>query len=560
MTYISKDNLDKINFNIDDYAETFELYTQDLNDYILAFSGRRDNNVEYAKRYLLSKLEEKWLPILNFNSSRILSDIRDLQAPKREYVTSLTLRELLKYDDGESDWLIPNFLSSTGLYILAAPPKTGKTILLNKLMYSVAVSGTFMDRPTQTGNVLNIQLEEGIKTMKKRAYLAGFGDDSDEETSLVVNFSDRVLIERVFDLSSDLEWLSKLITKHKPKLVTIDSLRMASVKSDAGENTNEFGKLLYALQQVINFAGTCCILVHHMNKGNGAKNVDLVQRLAGHTSISAASDGIIGLTSEEDEDGRMIMLKTKPRDGTELTIYYRLIKNDKGLWDLKKIFEDTPGNSVYTSLIMRFLGKYPDDYFTAGAIAKELNISLSDKNFNESLEYLDSSEILSKKFINQSVRYALPTNSLWIVNPSRVKDMVSPSIIDANNIMLCKTKKELRHLVTDWGVEREREAKLLLFPEEREKVKELIRSWEFNIDETVIYNNAEYVISERYSMEPSLFKNKYKLVGFTEWVMESELSTVDIDYSYSSVYDIETSISELERIQDEELITTDFQG
>lgn len=552
MSYISENQLDRINFNLDDYTELFEAYTKDLEEYIAAFSGRRDGNVDYAKRFLLSKLEEKWLPILNFNSSRILSDIRDLQAPRHDYVTSLSLRELLKYEDGESDWLIPNFFSSTGLYILAAPPKTGKTILLNKLMYAVAVSGVFMDRPTQTGNVLYIQLEESIKTMKKRAYLSGFGDDSDEETSLVVNFSDRLHIERVFDLSTDLDWLSKLIMEYKPKLVAIDSLRMASVKSDAGENTNEFGKLLYALQQVVNFSGTCCVLVHHMNKTSGGKNIDLVQKLAGHTSISAASDGIIGLTSEEDEDGRMIMLKTKPRDGTEMTIYYRLVKNDKGLWDIKKIFEDTPGNSVYTSLIMRFLGKFPDEYFTATAIAKELGIEISDKDFNASLEYLDSSEILSKKFIRQSVRYALTTNSLWIVNPSRVKDMVSPSIIDANNIMLCKTKKELRELVKDWDSEREKDAKLLLFPEERDRVKNLIRSWEFDIDEHVIYKNVQYIVVERYNMEPSLSKNKYKLGGVKEWVLEAELSSVDIDYDYVEPVTIP-------EIKEEDLITDEFQ-
>lgn len=528
MSVISKDAIESINFNLESYEELFANYKKDLEQYIATFSGKRSEHVDYAKRFLLSKLEAKWLPLLNFNATRIQSDIRDLQAPKLDFVTSLSLRELINYDDGQSDWLIPNFLSSTGLYILAAPPKTGKTILLNKLNYGVAVSGEFMGRPVQTGNVLYIQLEESLKTMKKRALLSGFGDDRDEETSIVVNFSDRVRIERVFDLSTDLDWLVKKINEFKPKLVAIDSLRMASVKSEAGENTNEFGKLLYALQKVVNFTGTCCVLVHHMNKTTG-KNVDLVQRLAGHTSISAASDGIIGLSSEEDEEGRMIVLKTKPRDGTEMTIYYRLVKNDKGLWDIEKVYEDTPANSIATSKIIRFLGAHPDQYYTAKQIARELGLDRMSKDFNQALDYLDSSEILHKQYKDKSVRYALTSNSLWIVNPQRVKDMVSPAVRDANSLMLCKNKRQLRNLVKEWDSDREKEAKRVLFPEERERIKALIKTWEFELEEIVMYEGQYYVIEAREDMEPSLSKNMYKLKDMDEPVNECCLNPVDGD-------------------------------
>lgn len=523
MSAMSRHNLEKINFDIDSYDALFEEYRADLESYIKAFSGKRSKHVDYLKTFLLSKLEQKWLPILNFNSSRIASHITEMQAPKTDIITSLTMRELLSYDDGESEWLIPNFFSSTGLYILAAPPKTGKTILLNMLIYGVAVSGEFLSRPVQTGKVLYIQLEESIKTMKKRARMSGFGDSTDEETSLVINFSDRVRIERVFDLSTDLDWLSKLITEYKPRLVAIDSLRMASVKSDSGENTNEFGKLLYALQKVVNFTGTCCILVHHMNKTTG-KNVDLIQRLAGHTSISAASDGIIGLTSEEDESGKMIALRTKPRDGTEMTIYYRLVKNDRGLWGINKIYEDTAANSVFTSKILRFLGNNPDQYYTAKGIARELGLDRMGKEFNEALDYLESSEILKRKYGQESVTYALTTDSLWLVNPQRVKDMVSASVRDANSLMLCTTKRELRNLVQDWDQDREREAKILLFPEERERIKTLIKSWEFDKGDVVMYKGQLYTVASRdESNPPSLTKTKYILENVKHPVLEIDL-------------------------------------
>ena len=549
MSLISKDTITKINFNVEDYEELFSDYVQDLQEYIKAFSGKVINPyMDYAKRLFLSKLEEKWLPLLNFNGARILSDIRDLQAPKIEIKTSLTMRELLSEDDGKSDWLIPNLLSTSGLYILAAPPKTGKTVLLNFLIYGVAVSGEFLGRPVQTGNVMYVQLEESTKTMKKRAVMSGFGQQ-DEEVSLVVNFSDRVRIERSFDLSSDLDWLSKQITKHNINLVVIDSLRMASVKSEAGENTNEFGKLLYALQRVINFTGTCCVLVHHMNKITG-KKVDLVNKLSGHTSISAASDGIIGLSAEEDGDGKMIVLKTKPRDGTELTIYYRLVRNDRGMWEIVKIYEDNASGSIFTSKILRYVGLHTDEYFTARALAAAINADSTSKDFLEALEYLDSSEIISRKYQNKSVLYGLKQDALWIVNPQRVKDMVSGSVLDANALMLCKTKQDLRKLVQDWEPDRSKEAKVLLFTEEKQRIKQLIDTYEFSVGQEVSYQGKKHTVLsiENEDAPSSLFGNKYFITDVEDSVLESEL------FELENVADKDVEVTEATEEKDTELV------
>lgn len=523
--------LPKIDFNPEKYAGLFAAYREDLEAYIGMLSTLSLEDKDVAKRFFLSKLEEKWLPLLDVTSSKILQDIQSLQAPKTDIVTSLTMKELLATGDNDtSDWLVPNFLSSSGLYILAAAPKTGKTVLVNKLIHAVTVTGEFLGRPVQKGGVLYIQLEENLSMMRKKARLSGFNNHEDVETSLVVNFSNRIRIERVFDLSTDLDWLMKLILDFKPKLVAIDSLRMATNSVDVGENTNEFGKMLYALQKVISLTETCCILIHHMNKGN--PNASLVQRFSGHSSISAACDGLIGLTSADEGSGnRVIKLETKPRDGVEMTIYYTLKKNNKGIWELEKLSEDTPADSIYTSKILHFLGSRPDIYFTAAAIAAHINADAYNVEYMKALEYLDNSELLLKEYSQHGVKYCLSSKSLWLVNPEKVESMVSPAVLDANSLLNCKTKRDLRNLVKGWTKEREMEAKKILLPDERLAVKALVESWEFQIGEEVVYEGVVYKVTEREAKNatntPSLSKSLYYLEGLDTPVYEYKLNKAE---------------------------------
>lgn len=524
--------LSKINFNLEDYKEQFEKYDKDLVDYINTFSGEKSEYIGYAKRVLLAKLEEKWQPILNFNSTRISQDIAEKQAPKLKVPNSMSLKDVLSYDDGESDWLIPNLLSTAGLYILAGVPKTGKTVLVNFLIYGVSVSGEFLGKPVQTGNVLYIQLEEPIRTMKKRALMAGFGNTSDEETSLVINFSDRVRIEKSFDLSNDITWLIKKIKEHNPKLVVIDSIRAASTSSDSSENSNEFGKLMYVLQRAIAHSDTCCVVIHHMNKTQG-KNVDLIQRLSGHSSISGACDGIIGLTSEESDGGKVIALRTKPRDGTEITIFYKLLQNNEtGFYYLDKVYEDNQANEVYTSKIIRFLAKTPDVYYNAKDIAAGIEVDRLNKDFSDALDYLNKSEMIKSKYSVKSVMYCLASNSLWMINPQRVKDIVNPSVLDANAMMQCVDKSSLRTLLKDWDKEREAKALTLLFDAEKKRVKDIVTQWEYKEGDLVVYNGKVHTVSSRNSEKSTLRKNKYVLEGVENSVLEQDLFLVtDVEFN-----------------------------
>ena len=520
--------LASLDFGIEAKRDIFDMYSKELTAY-LDFIGKnkKDPTIRYLRTYYLNKLVEKWQPVLGFNISTISEHILDIQTPNLEYKTSLTIKDILNTEDTESSWLIPSLLQSCGMYILGGDPKTGKSILAYALCYSVVVSGEFLGLPVRQGNVLYLQLEEPIQTIKKRFRLAGFGNlENDEDASLVVNFQDnRLRIERAFDITTDINWLVAKIEQHKPDLVIIDSLRKATIKSPFSENSNEYGKLVYALQQVFNMTNTCGVVIHHLSKygQDSKKKYNLVERLAGHTSISAASDGLIGLFDETVGDKRQLTLKTRPRDGFGIEIKYSSETTPEGLWEFKRIDSESPAKLISTSQILRHLSNRPEEYLSTSEIAKELGVSVTSPEFLEGLHYLVDLELIKTKIVSKRRYYTLPISSAWIVNPVSIKSLVSGAVIDANNLMRCTTKSSLRELVKDWSSGKKRDAFVVLLPEEKNRIEHLINSWEFDVGDECIdtSDGQECVIDYRIGEPTSLNSNTYKVSSKdTEWEIE----------------------------------------
>lgn len=533
------EDLPEINFDLESYSELFDAYTSDLNKFIKVLADHKGANKPFIRRYLLNKLEEKWLPLLGFNASRIESDTLVIQTPEVDFVSSLTLKDVLKYYNTGASWVIPNLLRRTGLYLLGGEPKVGKSLLINFLIYALCRSGDFLGRPVKTGNVLYIQLEESLDTIADRLFLSGFGDTSNEETSLVVNFPEylasegverNLYIEREFDLTTDLDWLVRKIQAYKPIVVIIDSLRAASVKANVSENSNEFGKLVIALQRVFTITDTCGVLVHHMSKlgGRNASKTSLIERLAGHTSITAACSGIIGISGEDTQDGRLMTLKTLPRNGTPINVKYKITsKTDEGgLWDIVKVWEDTPVNNECTVKILRYLRNTPNEYYSLHTIATAIGTHVKDVEFKKSITYLQDSQLIHSKYVNHRFVYCLPEDLVWLTESTSISVMMAEAILDANSLLgILKegAKTRLRLLVSDWSKERQINAKNALLPEEKDAIKELIKSWEYNVGDTVLYGKGVCTIIERVGEPHSLSLNTYKLAGIEELVLEKDL-------------------------------------
>lgn len=533
----------------------FESYATELKQYIdFLERNRKHPCAGYIQTYYLYKLVEKWQPVLGFNEPTINKHLLDIQTPRLEYKTSLSIKELLDEKDQPSSWIIPGLFQSCGMYIMGADPKTGKSVFCYGLAHAVCVSGEFMGFPVKRGNVLFLQLEEPLPTMRKRFEAAGFRDSEDDEnSSILVNFKqDNLRIERSFDAERDINWLIKKIEDHNIDLVVIDSLRKATIKSGYSENSNEFGKIVYSLQHVFNVTNTCGIVIHHLSKTGSDRNrqYNLIERLAGHTSISSASDGLVGLFDTSANGNKQVTLKTKPRDGFEMSFSYERFTTPDGLWDFRKLEDGNASTSIATSKILRYLGQYPDIYLSSLDIADGMGTVTTNPEFMQGLQYLVELELIKAKYQNKKRYYAFCSTNMWMVNPVSIKSLVSSAVVDANNLMHCTTKTDIRTLVSDWEVSRKRDSLNVLLPGERERIEDLIRQWEFEVgeDDLILLATEESCsILERLELKATLNGNTYKVkLASGE---ELEVQESEIGHAVYQHFDDDDDTAEVEEVE-----------
>lgn len=524
--------LNPLNFNLDSYTELYKCYMEDISSYVKCITeGKQSEYISIARKHLFNKVLDKWIPLLGFNESKIKEDIRELQTPKVDAKSSFTLREILNEDIPILDQIVPNILNSVGLCIFGGQAKGGKSTFLYKLIYSIVMGKPFLGRPVKSGRVLFFQLEEPKYLIKKRLMLNGFGDANDIDTQLIINFSNPLRIEREFDLVNDLDWLSEIIKTWKPDIVIIDSLRKATMKANIGENTNEMGKLVYQLQQVINHAEIAGILVHHTNKTpeNSKKKDNNPNRLSGHNSLAGASDGLIFLNRVEGENDSdtISQIFTKPRDGVELEIHYKIVTTEGGLAEFERVFEDTPATNPITTKIIRFLSNKAGTYFSAKGISRGIQVRF-DGEFSKCLLYLQTSNVILAIFKDKSFYYKIPEDSIWIKPVNVSSEFNTPAMLDALTVISIKTKRGLRELLCTWDRGRVLQMQESLIPEEKERIRLLTNSFEFKVDDKVIYEGREHVIKSIVSEKPSFKKVFYKINNVEEPILEHNLKLVEL--------------------------------
>jgi len=514
------DEIQKLEYDVNDHLSLYDKYTNDLRLYIQACDKFTPETYQIGTRHLFNIIYDKWLKPLGFTPAEIRSDIREIQTPKTSFKESYDLRYALQNYKPGSSWLIPNFLRNVGLQLVLGATKVGKSKLVYCLIYAVTVTQKILNRPVKPGKVLFYQLEEPEETINERLFYCGFGNTDDELSSLIANFGDSVRINRSFRIDTDIDKLIKAIAEYKPALVIIDSLRKAALQCNVSENSAEMGKLVYSLQQVASYCGTCILLIHHKNK---AKSSDSVTSSAGSTSIISATDGVIDLSANDKSDPELITLKTLPRNGIPITIEYKIRTDPNGFWYIDVEHEEAAASEKITGKILRFLGNNVGEYYNQFAIAKAIGHDYRDKEFKKAIYYLQNSQIIRYQHIQKTLMFCLDADSVWVVNPQDMAENIrTPALLAANALITCSTKKQLRQLVVELGLELRKKAQSLMFPSEKAKLAQYIAIWEFKIGDEVTYLGNVHKIESRIG-DTSVIDNTYKLEGLDDIVYESQL-------------------------------------
>ena len=193
----------------------------------------------------------------------------------------ISTQELLDRAPDFVEFLVHDLITSNELQIIAAPPRAGKSLLSLGLVESVASGKEFLGRPTQQGDVIYVNCEDGDSKLKERVLAQGW------DANIPVHW----LTE--FNLS---EWdkLLEVCEEIKPKLLVIDTL--TSVRSDdTDENSSKVANLLKPLKQAAKRLNMAVILVHHTKKLNvqSLSEVDVFDTMRGSGVIRSESRGAI---------------------------------------------------------------------------------------------------------------------------------------------------------------------------------------------------------------------------------------------------------------------------
>ena len=275
----------------------------------------------------LINIHRLYVEVLGFKLDDVRKHYFERAAPKVDTVRAYTLKDILNYKNTELTGDIVPRIFTTGVNILSAYAKTGKSRFMYFLLQSLIISKEFLGFPTRrVGTILFYQLEEPTKLIQKRLRSSDF-DNEDNTDILKALETDQIIIIRTLKIYDGLRQLEKDIKRYgkenKVSLVIIDTLRGAMRGSGLSENSAEWASPIGDLQAFSIANNLSIILLHHHNKAGKA---------SGTSAIEGEANQLINVFKNVDEKGKLInakyphnvlILKTTPRDGVAATFVVR---------------------------------------------------------------------------------------------------------------------------------------------------------------------------------------------------------------------------------------------
>jgi AAA domain len=193
----------------------------------------------------------------------------------------LTNDEMIGNAQDYVEWLVPDILTADELFILGMPPRGGKSLFCLTLALSVAIGGTFLDRPVTQGSVIYVNLEDAPTKVKQRQIAQEWGE------GLPVYWLDKFKLSELDSLKELGDEIPDL------RLVILDTF--SRVRDDSQkESSAELGKTLEPLQEWAKERGICILITHHTSKApSEGHSSDPFDTLRGSTSIRATCRGAI---------------------------------------------------------------------------------------------------------------------------------------------------------------------------------------------------------------------------------------------------------------------------
>ena len=261
---------------------------------------------------------------------------------------------------------IINGLLYSGAYLIAGPPKIGKSFLMGQLAYHVSTGTPLWGFPVQQGTVLYLALEDDYGRLQTRMYrMFGASDNTNLFFSISANQMNNGLNDQ----------LSGFLRNHpETSLIIIDTLqKVREANGDQYSYSNDY-QAAGALKAFADAHGICLIAVHHTRK---QKSDDAFDMVSGTNGLNGAVDGTFVLQKEK-RTSRNATLEVAGRDQPNQKIY--LIQNEESLrWELDHVETELwkePPEPVLEQIAKRITKESPEWIGTPSELCEFLSMDM----------------------------------------------------------------------------------------------------------------------------------------------------------------------------------------
>ena len=212
--------------------------------------------------------------------------------PVTSSLEAVTLSELYDTAYTPAITLIENFLSS-GVYILAGPPKIGKSFLMVQLAYHVATGQEFLGHKVTPASVLYLSLEDDLTRLQKRfSRMFGVNINANLYLSTKSNSLNQGLEKQLTDF---------LQSKPDTKLIIIDTLQKIREFTSTTYSYASDYHIMNLLKEIASRHNICIIVVHHTRKMEAEDKFDMI---SGTNGLLGSADGGMVLQKKNRTDKR----------------------------------------------------------------------------------------------------------------------------------------------------------------------------------------------------------------------------------------------------------------
>lgn len=315
----------------------------------------------------------------------------------------ITISEVKK-NYTKKDFIVDNFMKSSGIYCLVARPKVGKSLFGLQLANSIANGTTFLGFKTNPSPVLYISTEMSSMQICERIEKMNlnFNDDNffiEDQAS-----KDRKLNHMDLQLS-----FQDFALNHNGKFIIVDMFTGVDVNNGYDlNNYQDINQYVFPkYRELCQKYGFTILLIYHLNKNNTS---------LGSTAIDGSVDGIITLKKDNNFPNKLF-LKYDSRDYPELEL--TLKRNDNLVYELSEIEKmDLP---TELKIFLNYSIKKKDFEFTASEIVSTLNLLIQPSAFGKLLT--NYADVLEKEGLHiESSR----------VSDKRIKHAIYEEPIDEN--------------------------------------------------------------------------------------------------------------------------------